>query len=1509
MTLSRFRPLAVLFLAIGLFALFGCAQEREPINKVQANALAKSFFVGDPGDPSDDPEFYWRNFVVDGSEAQELVGIGSWSAVDRIKWEITENTLYARRSYSQNPGGDNKGSGPGFPSGTIVAAYPISSHFDIKRAYNPQTGEDLNIVEENTTDRPWYERDYFRVDWSTNTVDTPDWSDMFTGKIFGGLKLTPVAYYVSDPTHDDAPHFEPDDGYFDVTSKFLVEPVPANPETTPALNPPLSLPQCAWIGIFTGNAITGCDAQEAVVRSSYYRVDKLDPDNDFEPFDNPTASLDIVGNPGGLGDGLEQGVVTAPRVSWDPGYGYTDPNMRRYMHVHNIWKQSHQTLGACQTDADCPTITHLAGSTCLPSKTCTIPCTYSAPVDANNNGTDDQCENTRTGYTGQQGSQCSPKNRCTIPYRDRKTKPIAFWVNVDMPDELQDQVDSNDKVVQGGAAEDVIYSWNQAVRLAVAHAREVECRRTGGASDQRDKCHAEYFDAGSEMVSFGGWGVEKVKDRTDMVVLCHNPVRKNDDATCGARGGTARVGDIRRNFMFYWPWSSRAPWGGIADWNADPLTGQIVGAAATVMGRSATAAAAQVRDIFMVANNELTLADITGGTPASLYQQRLQHGETKVALSSSEIARRMKAVDVDHALQEVGTYLTGSTIKDQVASFISQGALRSADPQFMSTVLLDFDARVKPLLGTKYETGILTPSWLVDAAGLDPTSAVGGDVLDAVSPFRNGDIMHQEFSAQNALSTLASHGVCTFAPDEGVGNPDVQGVARWFGDPQIGIYRDDELKRLSPSLAKASNADLSAKRADLIYDHLWKETFKGIALHEVGHALGMLHNFASSYDATNFDPQYWQLRTNEGQSVQSCNGQPRQGTDDTCMGPRYLDPETDDEMGRADESRPGINYFGHTSTMEYQNERFFETIGMGQYDVMTMGALYGRVLETFDPRAPDGVPADQQPAYAWLSFSQLTERNLVNWTTPLGTFAQPMHYTELGRQIKLFDPGRCRPATPDELAHGEWRIVHGKVCTPPPKDHAAWWDFQNDAGDLTATKVAVSQNTVAGAGNVRWPYRFGETNNAYLHINPFDSGADEYEVTVEALRKFDYSYPFNYFRRERRDWYYPSLPSTMAERFFERLRSYHWITARDASQFAGNQAVLQSDDFERPAIMAESEMLRGLVHALLEPQVGNFARSDHSIQIGSTRAIFDATNNGVGDQSGPFTLDASMARFVDPDYSQDPTAGGSWDYWYWIKHAGFDVEKFHAASALTDGRPTLAVIQRATYIDGRQLYVNFRTDMPKAVDRVLGGILANDWDSVAPYVPSSGEAPVELNFSDDAPTRPSSAVLLFPNVGYIQQLGAFVLAQLYARDSTDLTLANKMLVYVQGTEGVIDIPDAEQVRFTDPRSGFVYVARKFGPDTIDGKTIDSGVGSRMLMHANDLLAQTYTVDRDADNKPIVDQYGQPSLTLDANGQPTVATPTNATILSDYVGIIDAAVEVARLAGHGPGLGLNPPSSP
>ncbi|MCC6904001.1 MAG: hypothetical protein IT377_33850, partial [Polyangiaceae bacterium] len=1296
-------------------------------------------------------------------------------------------------------------------------------------------------------------------------------------------------------------------------------------------------------------AVNNCDPQEAVVRSSYWRADMVPSAADFEPFENTKAHLDIVGNPGGLGDAFSVGIVTPPRVDWDPQYGYTDEHMKRFMHVHNIWVQSHQLRGSCSTDAECN------GGACLPvpdevgkptsAKSCTVPCNYKARGDSDGNGTEQQCENGSTGYAGNQGSQCSARNWCTLPYRDRKVKTMAYWMNRETPAELTDTLDGAGNPVVRGATEDLSYSWNQLMKHSVAKAREVECRRTGGS---RADCFNMYFEQGqTEMVSFGGWGLQRIKPLEDEVLVsCHNPVRAYDHKVCGDRGGScksdndcgagegcgpsgvcgysARVGDLRHNFTYYWPYASRAPWGGIANWNADPTTGMIIGAAATTMGRSATYAAAMVRDIIMVANGELKFEDITSGTPATLYERRLQNGyQPSQALSPDQLKSRVEAIDLKHAATAIGPIdsVKSTNFQDRYGAMMKLLPTTVAGIGPAAPSALQYEALAEKVRGTEFEAQLVDSNWLVDAAGMGPNTTVK-DVMDYVSPLRGMDEGRMGGLRQLIDLKMQSRGICF--PDifsGNVGNLDVQGVAKYFAAK----FNNDEIKKL-PGYEGADPATLSKKRAELIYNQLWKETFKGIALHEVGHSLGMLHQFSSSYDSANFLPQYWQLRTQGGKATKSCEGKARTGDTwaagkDSCMGPRYLDPETDEEMGQAGESRPGIAYFGHTSTMEYQNERFFETVGLGSYDLHTMGLLYGRVLQTFDA---DAMPVPTQETFAWRSWSQLPDQNYVYWASPTfpgQKFMQPMHYTEQARQMKVFDPGLCRPASPEEKAHAEWRIVNGQVCTLPTKDFAAAFDFEDglpaerpqwmSPESDSIPKWRVNPANKGWAGNVRWPYRWGVSSNSYPHTNPSDAGADIYEVVQETIRKFKYGYPFQYFRRQNRDWYYRTLPSRVISGFYERLRAFHWSMANSNAWLGSLDAqsatlIAGSDDWWRPYVVAETDMFNHIALALLQPQIGEYRQMLKDVS--GTKPMFDPEGS---DKFPPmFEIDASTGRFIDPDFDSTSNGGGSWSYQDWVNHTGFSVEKSEAARALTDGRAVFSTISRKNYLDGRNVNINFRTDMPAQLDRLLGGLLSGDYETIAPYVLSSDTADPDndglpnpevhpFDLSGATPTRPAGAQLVFPNLGYKQTLGTLVFAHIYARLNGDLGLANKMRMWIDGLSGEIKLPDAQQARFTNPESGYTYIGRKFGPQTVDGKTIDKGIASRMIARANLLLALVYETSG-------TDAFGSPIVVVDGNGQPTMkanAADSDIKELRDWVGTLDATVQIGTLVGYGPFYGL------
>jgi hypothetical protein len=1473
--------------------LFGCAEERPPINRVQSNALSKEFFVGDIDDPSDDPVFLWRNFVVDASESQELIGVNTASGLERVRFEITENTLFARRAYSIT-GGDNKGTAVE-PNGDIVAAFEIESQFDIRRAYSSATGEELNVVEENSNDRPWQEREYFRVDWSENKVVSPVWDDMFFGKIFGSVEVTPVSYYVSDQDSSDAPHFDPEEGYFDITSHFSVA-----PETTRMWG--TDVPLCLLLGWFTGSAIYSCEAQEAVIRSSFWRIDHADPDDDFEPFENTHGWREIFGNPGGLGESGSVGSVTPPREKYDPGYGYTEDGVQRYMNVHDLWKQSHQTRGSCDSDADCERVTGRSAAQCLDSGTCSVPCSYEARGDTSGNsggpnGTDDQCENGDTDYDGSEGAQCSPRNRCTIPYRDRDIKPVAYFVNPEMPDALQDVVDDDGDFESRGPTEDIFYTWNQTLQLAVARAREVECRRTakqGTPEAIRSECHSRYFltEGGRDvvqMMSYGAFGQPTPEDDTDILVSCHNPVRSYDPAVCGAEGSRSRVGDLRKNFVVYWPYHTQAPFGGIGNWRADPVTGQIVGAAATTIGASTTYSAAQARDLALVALNELDFEDITNGVPATRFQRELRDGRKPRALSVAALHKTVVGVTgletrdraaVARELSKLGTRELSERLAEFRQSF-------SARPDLAMVNALEVRAAAEPLLNTTLELDLMGPDWLVDGLGMSPTTPLDEDLLNVTSPLRGQELGQAEVVRNQLATALGMRGVCHVDAGAAVGNPDVGNLGPFY-------------KRKYPNL---SGEEFS--RA--VYEDLWKETYKGIQLHEVGHSLGLLHNFASSYDSLNYDPQYWQLRTGEGNSVASCEGVPR-GEADTCMGPRYLDPESEDELGRGSEPRLGIDYFAHTSTMEYQNTRLFETIGLGQYDVMTVGALYGRVLETFDPQV---LPQDRQELYEGNLQTQLSEDWTGSWDLGDGPFDFVVHYTELARQLNLFDGSRCRPATNDELEHAEWRIVHGKVCMPPSKDYGHWDDFVDQAtnsdGDvLVGKKIHVADGSRPAGGNFRWPFRYGgDIMNSYPHVNPFDSGADLWELTDETIRKNDYDYPLAYFRRQRRGWDDNALPSRTARNFYERLRSYHWAASSTKSFF---ESVLDEDSQEfffgednlwRPTILAQAEMFHGIANTLLIPEPGEYAAQDTDLTIDGVTDLFSPQGT-----EPVFVVDPGDGRFVAPDLDSSPSGGGSWDYGTHVARAGYYVEKQLAARALTDGRPVLSTVSRGVYLDDRSVNINFRANLPSALDRLLGGVLAEDWTTTGPFLSPAGASSARVTYRDfiDETLTPAAtnSQVAFPNLGFNQQIAMLIYPQLFGRLSGDLMLANKMRVWLDGSlSGQLDIPEAEQVRFTDPESGITYIARSFGTETFYGKEIDKGIASRMIQRANELMLRAFVQAVDENGDPVVDEFGRPAVEV-LDGAP-VSTDDDAAHIAfrRYVGLLDAAVQLSTKFGHGP----------
>jgi hypothetical protein len=217
------------WLLAALFLMGACAAEVGDIDRTQANRLAKAQFAG---------LWYATATVIDVPAPSAVSFSGEQSGLSfggtaKVIWDLQEKYAIAYpvsetvkdsemewhqrqiRNY-WNPD-DAEHAFIQVYTGQPVAVFAIQSHFDVKRQYNAQTGEQYNVIEENTTDRKWWEREFVRVDWSQNLIK----DIMF---ITGSHPATPVNYYVqeSDLDNPNRPTFTPD--YMDVVQKFFVEP-------------------------------------------------------------------------------------------------------------------------------------------------------------------------------------------------------------------------------------------------------------------------------------------------------------------------------------------------------------------------------------------------------------------------------------------------------------------------------------------------------------------------------------------------------------------------------------------------------------------------------------------------------------------------------------------------------------------------------------------------------------------------------------------------------------------------------------------------------------------------------------------------------------------------------------------------------------------------------------------------------------------------------------------------------------------------------------------------------------------------------------------------------------------------------------------------------------------------------------------------------------------------------------------------------------------------------------
>lgn len=199
---KRAASLAMLLLGAVVFGAVsgsGCAIHRGDRNTVQPLALDKKQFQG---------EWYYLKTVI--NAPYDAVGMfpGSQSGMTNIRWEITENFLYA---FASQPSVRNADS-------TVVpiAAWPIIGHFTIRYRISYATGQPSNVVGEDYADRPWYQRPHFRVAWERSVITDFTGSEWYY-RMFG--------YFVREmPTNVRPEEVQIQGNFMDVVNEEIISP-------------------------------------------------------------------------------------------------------------------------------------------------------------------------------------------------------------------------------------------------------------------------------------------------------------------------------------------------------------------------------------------------------------------------------------------------------------------------------------------------------------------------------------------------------------------------------------------------------------------------------------------------------------------------------------------------------------------------------------------------------------------------------------------------------------------------------------------------------------------------------------------------------------------------------------------------------------------------------------------------------------------------------------------------------------------------------------------------------------------------------------------------------------------------------------------------------------------------------------------------------------------------------------------------------------------------------------
>lgn len=1115
----------------------GCGDAQPPINRVGVNVVEKSAFTG---------TWYMHQTIIQmeyegapvgfvGANAGDRTGGFLGFSLPRIRWVIDEHFLYAFRDYElvgdpEDPFAYRGDEDPDY-LGQPVAAYHIDSHFDIRRTYNSVTGEEQNVIVENTEDRHWYERQFMRVDWSQNMV-----SPSFSGG--GGLvtaESTPL--YVQDESEfpdeyrpqfhfmscsaDSSEACDADDA--DYRSDYDQGEMYSMSFVTQLILAPAQIPffgfLCRWsddIQRFFPSA-PECASVAIWARTSFLRV------SDRREYEPVAWTHDRFNRAGYFG--LDRPTYDRSSEADDGAYGFTDFT-NQSANRHNIWAQwyRHDEAGDIIRDADgtpelLPASERLVRqiiwytSTEVPAHLIKPSYELVAMWNETLMATVRQLQgrvlpeyNPVDCQAGDPGGYCFCQ---THPDTGEVLNPTCAG----RYDPYESPADASRRLRSGDAFD-----------CYVATVGEV-----GEVIGDALANEPDWNDFGLTDAAFNGWFDTGMVGSECVNVLRINTCHFGNEADHGSLACQER-GDIRYKLLSFVD-QPGTPFLGVAQLRGDPITGEIITGDANIGGPAMDSQRTRAMEAYDLINGNITEQEFYTGEDVRAYLNALEHVELPAPprIDFSVATRMGVAPDL--------------SVRAGIRGVMDRAMLRAETLQGVEGRAQIMSDRGLSLVGTDLERRLVQGLDALVLGGMDqpPETMSVNSLTDAmiarISPFRGALVEQMEATRDYELRLGLSNMIMPSA------------------------YTDN-------SVLSFVNEHRDWSRVHVEFE-LDRRLYRDTQVHEMGHCLGLRHHFGATADPGNYFDGYYSIDARfplPDPNDFNLDGVPGLSPDEQMA---FEDAYEDSRRLR---ELAGIDQWANSSVMDYTPEWYMRIQGAGYHDYMAISFGYGDIVDVYDnTQAADGTARAALP---------------VESLTPVNTMRVGAKWYHGGQACSADAdcPFSTSGARSDELLGGN---VPGLTQTCQPTAVTRGLSVCSNFDEDSAAMLVVAGPTPS---TIPVEYFYCEDIRSSTRTLPgcaiFDAGDSFRAIVRTQMEAYERSYLFNNFRRYRR------LFSTFGYggrliRYIEPLLSiYQNLIYRYASDpdFRNQEGPFGFED----EFLATADTMNFFARLLAQPSIGSY---------------------------------------------------------------------------------------------------------------------------------------------------------------------------------------------------------------------------------------------------------------------------------------------------------------------------------